>query len=185
MQSGDRLLGKMILHFVLIISMYLLYVSGSRLHQSLVNRQLEFAYRSTEEGSTFIVATSRSGTVIASHQKGDASIEMPHDHFAVVSPSLIVGTAGLASDSAHLIERLYSSHEFFSYAFGCEPTIRRLASNLAEYMHEKTLSAHARPFAASVVLIDCTEEHKEIFTVDSSGAVIRSNFAAIGWRTII
>lgn len=144
-------------------------------------KQVEYAVKATAKGSTLIaIATTTDVILVSYNQKTDNSV-VKQEKIKKISPYFVVGGAGLISDVSYLTNKIFEETLDYSSTFGSSPPIRKIASEIAELMHERTLIAAYRPFGAALCLAGLDDEVSPVlFEIDPTGSLRRKKLSSIG-----
>jgi 20S proteasome alpha/beta subunit len=91
-------------------------------------------------------------------------------------------SVGITSDAAYLIDKCFDMIVSNEKAFDSKPSVGRIATAIAEVMHDRTEDMASRPFGASLCLfgVDPSRSRPELFEVTPSGACTQRRVVGIG-----
>ena len=124
--------------------------------------QVEYADKASMRGGTTIGLCSNSYAVLFTWQDNaleSSQIKLRKIHR--ITNSIGVCGSGVVSDVNFLINKLFEDSVQHVYLYGEDPPPIRIVSSLADYVHEKTLSARFRPLGVRIL---AGSEHTSLHT---------------------
>ena len=147
-------------------------------------QQLELAHKASEQGGATIVVRGANDIVVLNSKNPSERTATQYQtcNIHTISRNCFVTFSGVVSDTVHLTEKLVSDARDHESLFGTSPTINRLTTDLANYMHEKTLYSGTRPFGAKLCLfgVDKASEKMKVFEIDPTGSYRECSISCLG-----
>lgn len=152
--------------------------SGGRL------TQVEYADKASMKGGTVIgICTSDSAVLVTWSSWTDRSVKLPRK-IHQITEFTGVSSSGIISDVNYLTNKIFEEATEHSFAFGSDPPASRMALSLADYIHDRTMSARYRPLGIRMCLASYDEVSKASITeIDVIGNIHRCKLSCIGEST--
>ena len=149
--------------------------SGGRL------TQVEYADKASMKGGTVIgICTSDSAILVTWSGWTDRSVKLPCK-IHQITEFTGVSSSGIISDVNYLTNKIFEEATEHSFAFGSDPPASRMALSLADYIHDRSMSARYRPLGIRMCIASYDEVSKASITeIDVIGNIHRCKLSCIG-----
>lgn len=142
--------------------------------------QVEYADRASMKGGTIIGACSDRAAVILTWSPVPKN-SLPIRKIHRISKMCGVSSSGIVSDVQFVTNKLFEDSLDHVQLFGSETPAIRAATNIANYVHERTLSVRYRPLGIRMCIASYDETSKgSILEIDAMGNLNKCKVACIG-----
>jgi len=116
------------------------------------------------------------------HKQDATSMRVPRDRRVhILSSSLGAAFTGIASDVHFLANKLFDEVSLHTFVFGTDMPNARLANELADTIHSRTLAKRFRPLGVRACLMGCdTQKNVTLFEIDALGSCVQRRLACVG-----
>ena len=143
--------------------------------------QVEYANIASTKGGTVIgICSDDVAVLLAWSACSDRNVE-PTQKVNRITDFIGVSSSGIVSDVNFITDRMFEEATEHSFIFGCDPVPLRLAMSLANYVHERTISARYRPLGLRTCIASFNDVSKaSILEIDAIGNVHKCKLTCIG-----
>lgn len=134
--------------------------------------QVELANKAVAKGSLLLSARSNELVVTCSIDKiGRSSSVIGYPpKVRKIADTLAIAATGVVSDVNHLTNKIFEEYVEHENLYGKPQPLKTVASNLATYVHERTLTSYYRPFGVSMVVFGEDDNGgTRLFEIDPMG----------------
>ena len=145
--------------------------------------QVEYADKASMSGGTVIGMCSDDAAVILSWSSvADGTFKLP-EKIQKITEYTAVSSSGIMSDVKFLTDKMFNEATEHSFIFGSDPPASRMALSIADYVHDRTISARYRPLGIRMCIASYDEKFKATITeIDAIGNLHRCKLSCIGER---
>lgn len=147
--------------------------------------QVEYADKASMSGGTVIGICSDDAAVILTWSSvADGTFKLP-EKIQKITEYTAVSSSGIMSDVKFLTDKIFNEATEHSFIFGSDPPASRMALSIADYVHDRTISARYRPLGIRMCIASYDEKLKATITeIDAIGNLHRCTLSCIGeWET--
>ena len=143
--------------------------------------QVEHANKASMNGGTIIGIRSDDVAILITWSSWtDKNVLLPKKIHRITD-SIGVSSSGIVSDVNFLTDKMFEEATEHSFIFGCDPPASRLAMSLADYVHERTISARYRPLGIRTCIASYDDISKaSIHEIDAIGNLHKCKLTCIG-----
>jgi 20S proteasome alpha/beta subunit len=146
--------------------------------------QVEYANKAAMQGGTVIGIRSNFSAVLFTwtERTGDDDFpESPPRKIRKLTESIGLGSSGIVSDVDFLANKMFEEANDYLYLFKSDPPAIRIAQSIADFMHERTLSARYRPMGVRMCVASFDAVANATITeIDPIGNIHRCELSCLG-----
>ena len=143
--------------------------------------QVEYANKASMNGGTIIGVRSEDIAILITWSSWtDKNVLLPRK-IHKITDFTGVSSSGIVSDVNFITDKMFEEATEHSFIFGCDPPASRLAMSIADYVHERTISARYRPLGIRTCIASYDEISKaSILEIDSIGNLHKCRLTCVG-----
>ena len=143
--------------------------------------QVEYANKASMNGGTIIGVRSEDIAILITWSSWtDKNVLLPRKIHKITDYTG-VSSSGIVSDVNFITDKMFEEATEHSFIFGCDPPASRLAMSIADYVHERTISARYRPLGIRTCIASYDEISKaSILEIDSIGNLHKCRLTCVG-----
>lgn len=172
--------------YKVVATLFLLFIASCESSGSFESSgrllQVEYADRAALSGGTLIAARSHKHAIIISwSNKINKGFKSP-SKILTMSTYLGAASVGVFSDCSHLMNKLFDKVIEHTYIFQSEPSSRRVANSIADYVHQYTMIPALRPLGIRMVICgyDDRSAQANLHEIDAMGNIYDSKLSCVG-----
>jgi len=144
--------------------------------------QVEYANKAVDNSSTAVGIRCKDGVVLAVEKPVLSKMLVPGSNRRIftVDKSSGICVSGLQADARQIVNHARKEAQGYADFYGGAIPGNILADRLANMMHAYTLYWYVRPFGASVLVANYTEDGPQLYSIEPSGLSYRFFATAIG-----
>jgi 20S proteasome alpha/beta subunit len=144
--------------------------------------QLESAMKASERGGSLLAVCGSEAIVLLTLPAADriTRLILPPRSVRCLARGIGVAPVGITSDTTFLVDKCFEMVVSNSKTYDRKPSVRRVVTAVAEFMHDRTQDMASRPFGASLCLFGVTSSEPELFEVTPSGACTQKRVVGLG-----
>jgi 20S proteasome alpha/beta subunit len=143
--------------------------------------QVEYANKASMKGGTVIGICSDEAAVLLTWSSwSDKSVKLPCK-IHQITDFTAVSSSGIVSDVNYLTQKIFEEATEHSFVFGSDPPASRMALSLADYVHDRSISARYRPLGIRMCIASYDDiSNASITEIDAIGNLHRCKLSCIG-----
>jgi 20S proteasome alpha/beta subunit len=143
--------------------------------------QVEYANKASMKGGTVIGICSDEAAVLLTWSSwSDRSVKLPRK-IHQITDFTAVSSSGIVSDVNYLTQKMFEEATEHSFIFGSDPPASRMAMSLADYVHDRSISARYRPLGIRMCIASYDDiSDASITEIDAIGNLHRCKLSCIG-----
>ena len=143
--------------------------------------QVEYANKASMKGGTVIGICSDEAAVLLTWSSwSDRSVKLPRK-IHQITDFTAVSSSGIVSDVNYLTQKMFEEATEHSFVFGSDPPASRMAMSLADYVHDRSISARYRPLGIRMCIASYDDmSNASITEIDAIGNLHRCRLSCIG-----
>lgn len=143
--------------------------------------QVEYADKASMNGGTVIGICSEEAAVLLTWSSvSDGTLKLP-EKIQKITEHTGVSSSGILSDVKFLTDKMFNEATEHSFVFGSDPPASRLSLSIADYVHDRSISARYRPLGIRMCIASYDKTFKASITeIDAIGNLHRCKVSCIG-----
>lgn len=164
---------------IMYVFMTLLYIAQIVSSNKQEFLQLDGAFKASALGGTVIGCQSKNASILVTYSSN--CIENRSNNPIKMSYAFGIAITGLAADATYITNKIFDDYSEYKFIYDAHIPIQRLAANIAQMKHKRTLSLAQRPYGIRTVIIGY-DDHllHQLYEIDPIGSLHKCKLCLVG-----